>query len=114
MVASQLFREENEHPQAVLRFSSFLKNQVSWAELRCAELSWAELSCREAGGAGNLSWRGWKSEPGELDYSFHLFSAKVLGKPSIKIVWFLPKSDILDGAHELIVLAVCRPRAGYA
>ena len=60
MAASQLFRKENEHPQAVLRFSSFLRNQVSWAELRCAELSWAELSCREAGGAGNLSWGSWK------------------------------------------------------
>ena len=67
MVASQLFRKENEHPQAVLRFSSFLRNQVSWAELRCAELSWAELSCREAGGAGNLSWGSWKSELGELE-----------------------------------------------
>ena len=74
-----------------------------------SELSWAELSCRDAGGAGSLSWRGWKSEPGELDYSFHVFSARVLEKPSIKIVWLL-----LDGVHDLIVLAVCRPREGYA
>ena len=77
--------------------------------MSCAELSSAELRCREAGGAGSLSWRAWKSEPGELDYSFHLFSARVLEKPSIKIVWLL-----LDGVHDLIVLAVCRPREGYA
>ena len=44
-----------------------MRNQVSWAELGCAELSWAELSCREAGGAGNLSWGSWKSELGELE-----------------------------------------------
>ena len=34
MVARKVFREEDEHSQAVLRRSSSLRNQVSWAE-RC-------------------------------------------------------------------------------
>ena len=34
VVASNVFRNENEHFQAVHQFSSFLWNQVSWAKLR--------------------------------------------------------------------------------
>ena len=38
MVASQLFRKENEHPQTTLCFSSFLRNQLGSAGLSGAEL----------------------------------------------------------------------------
>ena len=43
VAASQLFRKENEHPQAVLHFSAVLRNQASCAQLGRAGVSFAEV-----------------------------------------------------------------------
>ena len=43
VVASQLFRKENEQSQAVLHFSAVLRNQASCAQLGRAGMSFAEV-----------------------------------------------------------------------